>query len=40
MSVVALSKLSCFTEISDIPRNKKSKLGRLSYSEELEPVGI
>lgn len=24
MSVAAVSKISCFTEISDIPRNKKS----------------
>lgn len=26
MSVVAVSKISCFTEISDIPRNKKSNI--------------
>lgn len=26
MSVVAVSKTSCFTEISDIPRNKKSNI--------------
>lgn len=42
MSIVAVSKISCFTEGSNIPRNKKEQdeLGRLSSSEGPEHQGV